>query len=307
MASKRPGKKAKQAIEELEQKNDFSALIDQVKEKPWHYAAGAGFVLLCALAGLLYKASNVAADKELATAYARTLDITNSEELVQALQPLAEMKGALLPEVLNRLGSAAFDAGQYEVARGAYERIEKEYPKSELAPVAIEGLGLIQEEGKDFEGASARYQEVMDRWPESPVALRQPINVARCREKLGDVAGAVDKYREQVGVFPLSTVASKAQTALARLRVTNPDLFEASAEAGEAGSGVASDAAAAQGEPAELKAAEETSPEAPVGEEAKTDPASRLEVGVPSEKLTLMKDSGEMDPTTVETPAEALE
>ncbi len=70
---------------------------------------------------------------------------------------------------LYRLGEALEKGGQTAPAQAAFERLVKEYPKSERAAQASYWLAQIAAR-KDPRAAAAHYAAVFQRWPESPLA-----------------------------------------------------------------------------------------------------------------------------------------
>lgn len=229
MAQSRKKKRAQELLEQSNQgKGDFAALMRSVRSKPWQYAAGAAFIVLCILAGLIFRHSARLTEQTTATALARALDAEEPAEQLAGLDELSERAGGLLPDVLYLKGEAAYEAGEFDKAREAFERLRREFPKHEAVADAVEGLAFIAENEGKHADAVTLYQEVVEKWPTSFAARRQYLNIGRCKEQLGDLEEAVRAYEDQVTLFAGSHVAEQAAAALERLRTAHPELFETS-------------------------------------------------------------------------------
>jgi len=221
-----PGKKpVKSLFDEKAHQDDLTQLLHDVQERPLLYGGIAVFLVVCLLAGFLYKANREAGREDVMTAYAKALDKEEPADQFAALEPLAQAAGKKNDEVVYIAGETAYRAGQYDKAKAAFERLRTEFKDSPYAPDAVEGLGAIAENAKDYDGALAFYKEVRDTWGTSFAARRQPSNIAKLEERRGRPADAVAAYREQLQVFPGSTLAGEANAALSRLEKSNPDLF----------------------------------------------------------------------------------
>ncbi|MBI4560282.1 MAG: tetratricopeptide repeat protein [Candidatus Hydrogenedentes bacterium] len=226
MATKKSKKRIQEILEHSpKQKNDVIALLQHVRENPVLYATSTLFVLLAALAGLLYRVSAATKERTALTEYARALKSEDPKLRTTALEQVPASKGKLAAEVLYMTGEAAYQEGDYEKAKAAFERARNEYPDSPYAPDAMEGLGYIAENQEKYEDALALYKGIQEKWPASFTARRQSMNSARCQEHLGRLPEAVESYRQQVDAFPGSHLAQDAQAALDRLRKDHPDLF----------------------------------------------------------------------------------
>jgi tetratricopeptide (TPR) repeat protein len=223
-----PKRKGKSLFDEQPQKkDDLAALIESIKKNPALYAAGAAFIILCFLAGILYRGYAHASQKDLATQYARALEQYEPAKLVEALEPLAFQRGPLGAEVTYAFAEAVVHAQQWDKAKAAFERFRSEYPDSPSLPDAVEGLGFIAEQKGDTDAALAYYREVASKWASSFAARCQPSNVARIEEQRGDFKAALEAYREQVTTFPGSHLAEDAQASIDRLTVAHPELAPA--------------------------------------------------------------------------------
>lgn len=285
MAAKKRKKKALEEIEEAPKKNDWQALVAYVRENPVLSTVGTAFVLLCILAGLLYRANTTASEKEICSQYARALNIGGVALRAAQLAPLAETSSRWTPEAVYMMGEAAYGARDFEKAKTAFMRVRQEFPEARFTPDAVEGLGYIAENEEDYEGALAYYQEIHEKWPNSFAGVHQDLNIARCQERLGNLAEAVQAYQVQVDVFPDSTAATDAQQALDRLKTGHPDLFpeeepeeqadQPAEEAPEAQPEVApEEAAPAEATPEQLPA-EQPVPEEPPAEPPAEQPAEQ--------------------------------
>lgn len=228
MAKQKRDSARRQPIEQpLEDKpGDIEALGRFIRDNPLLSAGVVVFVLLCVLAGLLYRVNVSVQARESATQYAKALDAEEPEERVDALQPVTGQGGQMGELALYRMGEAAFSAGDYEKAKSAFDELLAQHPGSAHAPDALEGLGYIAEEQGDLDAAVEKYEEVASRWPASFQALRQKYNIGRVREKQEQFENAIRAYRDQVAEFPESHVARKAQSALDRLRLSHAEAYE---------------------------------------------------------------------------------
>ncbi|MCX5758697.1 MAG: tetratricopeptide repeat protein, partial [Candidatus Hydrogenedentes bacterium] len=173
-------KKAPDILEEAK-KTDWVKLVEQVRKYPVLYGAGAAFVLLCIIAGSLYR-SNVRATHESAIGqFARAMENEDPGVRAAALENAAKGKGEAASLALYMQGEAAFEAKQFDKAREAYERLRKEYPDSAKVPDAVEGLGNLAENDSQYDKALASYQEIVEKWPSTFVARRQELSIGRCQ------------------------------------------------------------------------------------------------------------------------------
>ncbi len=208
-----------------ESNGDIHRLLAHVTENPVLYAAGAAFLLLCALLGVFYRVRVENAGELAATEYARAMKEKDDTIRVESLKPIAEGNSAFAIEALYMQGESAYRASDFVAAKAAFEKLRAEHPEYEHTPDAVEGLGYIDESESRFADAVARYQETLDKWPDSFVGRRQSFNIGRTQEKAGNLKEAVAAFRSQLDHFPGSRVAQHAQDALDRLRVSNPELF----------------------------------------------------------------------------------
>jgi tetratricopeptide (TPR) repeat protein len=249
-------KKTPDILDEVK-KSDWVKLVEQVRKNPVLYGASAAFVLLCVIAGSLYR-SNVRATHDSAmTQFARAMENEDSGVRAADLDSAAKGKGDVASLALYMEGEAAFEAKQYDKAREAFERLRKEYPDSAKVPDAVEGLGNLAENDSQYDKALASYQEIVEKWPTTFAARRQELNIGRCHEHLGKLKEAVAAYQAQIERFPGSETEKQAKEALDRLRKSNPDLFPKEAEKpAEAAPAEKPAEAAPQAQPAEQAPAE---------------------------------------------------
>lgn len=248
-------KKAPDILEEVAKKNDWTQLLEQIRQNPVLYGAGAAFVLLCVVAGLLYRSSARSTHDAAMSAYARAMENEDPSLRTAELENVSKGKGEITALALYMQAESAFEAKQYDKAREAYERLRKDYPDSAKVPEAVEAMGNLSENDKQYDKALASYQEIVEKWPTTFVARRQQLNIGRCQEQLGKLAEAVAAYQAQTQQFPGSETEKEAKDALDRLRKTNPELFPKE-EAKPAEGVPAASSAAAQEKPAEQTPAE---------------------------------------------------
>ena len=207
-------------------KNDWEKLVEQVRENPVMYGAGAAFVLLAVLAGVIFRVSGTAKTRSQMSQLARAIMTEDPALRVTELEPLAKGKGEIGAQALYLMGEAAFEARDYGQAREAFERLRQEFPQSDFIANAVEGLGHVSENTERYEEALTAYKEIIEKWSQSFARRRQDLNIARCYERLDNLPEAVAAYQAHLDQFPGSSFEGEARAALDRLRRTNPDLFE---------------------------------------------------------------------------------
>ncbi|MCC6152281.1 MAG: tetratricopeptide repeat protein [Candidatus Hydrogenedentes bacterium] len=221
-----PGKKpVKSLFDEKPKQDDLTQLIADVKERPLVYGGIAAFLVLCLLAGFLWRANAVAKRKDVVTAYSQALDKQEPAERFAALEPLTQGVAKNSDEVIYMAAETAYKAGQYDKAKASFDRLRNDFKSSPFTPDAVEGLGYIAENSKDYDAAIGYYKEVQTTWSDSFAARRQPMNIARVEEQRGKLAEAIAAYNEQLQLFPGSSLAQEASAALTRLEKSNPELF----------------------------------------------------------------------------------
>ncbi len=226
MAVTKPKKKrVLEEIEESKEKSDIEALVEHVKENPALDAAIVGFVLVVALAGVLYYLHSTTQNMEATTEYARALDAEDPALRATQLAPIAESADRWAPEALYMMAESAYEAEDYEKAESAFQRLRERFPDSKYVPLAVEGLGYIAENRGDYEKALSYYQEVAEKWPDSFAGHCQYLNIGRCHERLEQWQEAAEAYETQTSVFPESSAAQEAQKALDQLKIAHPELF----------------------------------------------------------------------------------
>ncbi|HPC16591.1 MAG TPA: tetratricopeptide repeat protein [Candidatus Hydrogenedentes bacterium] len=272
-------KKAPDILEEVTKKSDWSQLVEQIQKNPVLYGAGAAFVVLCIIAGLLYRANvRGAHDSEMAR-YARAMENEDPGLRAAELENVAKGKSDVAALALYMMGEAAFEAKQYDKARDAFERLRKEHPESPNVADAVEGLGNLAENEPQYEKALEFYREVAEKWPGTFAARRQDLNIGRCLEHLGKLPEAVAAYQAQVDRFPGTETERQAKNALDRLRKSNPDLFPKAEEKPAEAAPEASSASPEQ----PTGAAVETAPAEPSSGESAAATAEPAEQDAPAE------------------------
>jgi len=264
-------------------KSDWDRFAEHVKENPILYAVCAGFIVLCVVAGLMYRVAGEAATRSEMTQYARALQ--NQDPTLRAfeLEDLAGGKGDLSAQALYMMGEAAYEAKDYPRAKEVFERVRSQFPTSPFVADAVEGLGYIAENEEEYDAAVAAYKEVAEQWPGSLARRRQDFNIARCEEQRKNLEAAVAAYSAQVNLFAGSAASQQAEAALERLRRSNPDLFpeaapqeapeDAQAEA-EIATSDAAEAAEANAEPSSESSLQQTTAPLPIAPGAEAEPAS---------------------------------
>lgn len=223
--AQRPRKPDPGALDLEEPRGDLQSLLDNMKENPLLYGVSVAFIVLCGLAGVVYRVHSLQEDREVAAEYARALKTEDHAERARALEKLVGGKSRFADEILYMHGEMAFKADDRVAAAAAFQRLRDDYPESPFLSDAVEGLGYVEEDRDDYEAALANYQEVLDKWPDTFAARRQPFNIGRCQERAGNLAEAITAFRDQLDLFPGSSVARKAQARLDSLRNSHPGLF----------------------------------------------------------------------------------
>lgn len=230
MATKaKPRKKSPDILEEAK-RGDFHELMKHVKAYPLWYAVVAAFLVLCVIAGMLFKSGGESSLRSDTTSFGKAMATEDPITRAAELETLANGKGPMASKALYHMGQAFFAAKEYDSAKDAFERVRSEFSSSESVPDAVEGLGRIAEENKDYAAAVAHYREISEKWPTSLARRRQDCNIGRCEERSGKLAEAISAYQTQGEQFPDSVYAREAKKALERLRKSNPDLFPKAAD-----------------------------------------------------------------------------
>lgn len=207
--------------------SEFERWWGKARENPLLYGAGAGFVVLCFIAGIIYRVNAREAELRVMTQYAKAMEAEDPAQRKDELERVAQQSTRWTGESLYMLAETAIRAQEYEEAEKAFKRVRAEFPDSEYAPRAVAGLGFLAENRGDWSTALQAYQEVIEKWPNTFIGRCQSLNVGRVQEAMGDMAAAVASYEGQKELFPDSHVAAQAQAALDRLRISHPDLFPA--------------------------------------------------------------------------------
>ncbi len=213
-------------FEDRKPQNDWESLFQHARNNPVLWTASIAFIVVCALAGTLFRMQRSEGDRSVTSAYARALQLEEPAEVVAALEPIVNKDSQLTAQALYMRGETAIQAEDFETAKASFERLRAEFPDFEFTPDAVEGLGFIAENAEEYPAAVDRYRDVMNSWTDSFAARRQPFNIGRAQERAGNFDGAIAAYRQQLEAFPGSNVSRRAQEALDRLRDSNPELFE---------------------------------------------------------------------------------
>ncbi len=202
--------------------SEWTAWLEHVRENPLLYIAAVVFVLISAMAGVLYRVNVQAQQARVVTEYARAMQTEDPAVRTAELQQLASEARRLREEILYMAAESAFDAGEYGQAGELFQELRQEYPGSEFAPFAVEALGNLAEEDGDYDEALRFYEEVTEMWPETLPGKRAYYAMGRVHERLDAIEEAIAAYEEQLAIFPGSHQARRAQTALMRLDVEHP-------------------------------------------------------------------------------------
>lgn len=219
-------KKAPDILDQPVVGGDITQFVERVKQNPLLYGVSAAFLLLCVVAGVVYRFGKDTSVRTGMTEYARAVDDEDPALREAELESLAKGRGPMAAEALYMTGEAAFEARQYDKAKEAFERLRSEFPDSSYVPDAVEGIGYLAENQGQYEPALASYKEILEKWPTSFTARRQELNIARCQEQVGNFQEAIEAYQAQADGFPGSALEKDAKAALERLRVAHPDLFQ---------------------------------------------------------------------------------
>lgn len=284
MATKaKAAKKAPDILHAHEAKNDWQRLVESIREYPVLWGAGVLFVVVCLVAGLVYRVNTANRTLETTTQFARAITTEDPALRTTELEQLSQ-RGPLAADAVYLAGEAAYQAKDYAKAKAFFQRLRTDFPQSKFAPDAVEGLGFIAENEGDLDGALAAYKEVIEKWPASVARRRQELNIARVQERKGNFKEAVDAYKFHSENYPESNFMPDVNKALDRLKESHPELFpaevDANAPAAETSAAVTPEAAAAPEpapeapaaapEPAAAPAPEATAAETP---EATPEPA----------------------------------
>ena len=246
MATKaKAAKKTPDILTLNEAKNDWQRLAEHIREYPALYAAGALFVVVCLVAGLVYRVNTAKKSVNATTQFAKAVATEDAALRATEMEQLAQ-KGPLAADALYLAGEAAYQAKDYAKARENFQRVRGEFPTSKFTPDAVEGLGYIAENEGDLDAALAAYKEIIEKWPASVTRRRQEINIGRVQERKGNFKEAVEAYKAHLELYPESSFKNEADQALAKLEQSHPELFpQAEAEAAAAAPAPATEAPAA--------------------------------------------------------------
>ncbi len=202
--------------------SEWNAWLEHIRENPLLYVAAGVFILIAAMAGVLYRVNVQAQQARVVSQYARAMQTEDPGVRAAELEQLAAEARGLREEILYMAAESAFDAGEYEQAGELFQTLRQEYPGGEFAPFAVEALGNLAEEEGDYEEALRLYEEVVEMWPETLPGKRAYYAMGRVHEQQDAIEEAIAAYEEQLTIFPGSHQASRARTALARLDVEHP-------------------------------------------------------------------------------------
>lgn len=208
-----------------EPKTDWQRALVHLEAHYKTYIAAVLFVLVCVAVGALIRVSLMMRDREIMSLYAEAALVEEPEERLTQYEAFVDSAGRWTAEVLYRLGETAIEAGRYDAAREAFERILGEHETSDYALHAADGLAFLDWNDGDLDAALAGFERVVAQWPNAFLARRKHYEIGMLQEERGDLEAAVAAYRRQGEVFPGSAAAERAQMALLRLQADHPDLF----------------------------------------------------------------------------------
>lgn len=208
---------------------DTKALVDHIAANPLLYAAAAGFVVVCVIAGVFIVLSRQSAARAEITQLARA--VVNEDPALQAaqLEPLSGESGDTAAMAAYLAGEAEIRAQNYAKAEEHLQRVVSDFADSEYAPNAMDALGFLAENRGDYEAALQRYQQINEKWPDSFMARVAPARVGRVLENLDREKEAVDAYCDQFRKFPRSWTTTTAMSSIDSL--TKSDNAEVAAAA----------------------------------------------------------------------------
>lgn len=125
----------------------------------------------------------------------------------QRVPPSASSPAAVLQEsvkarqVFNR-AVAQEERGLFTEARGSYERLVRDYPRSELVPRALFRAAVNAEKSSAFEVAIAKYLALADGYPRAEDRAAALFNAARLHEGLRHSGEAAAGYLRYAREYP---------------------------------------------------------------------------------------------------------
>ncbi len=105
----------------------------------------------------------------------------------------------LFESVLYYAGDSAYGLKKFDQAKTYWDRLKREFPKSELIPDASEGLGWVAFDTKAYEDAAANFS-VTAQTPEHPKAAESELMLARTLDQLGKPADALSALDKVAGL-----------------------------------------------------------------------------------------------------------
>lgn len=125
------------------------------------------------------------------------------QAITEAMRVYEESKGdvEMASKALYNVAALYENQKNIDAAIKTYQRVVKEYPKSEIAPEAMFTIGLIYESQTQFEKAAETFEkmETMPKAKQTPDALQ---NAGYIREALGEYKDAIEVYQKYVKLFP---------------------------------------------------------------------------------------------------------
>ena len=143
-------------------------------------------------------------------------ETSNNLDLPVTADPL-EGK-TLSDKELYAIAKQTFDRGDYEAARQGFQRVLKQFPRSENADNAQFWIGETYYREKWYEKAILEYQKVMDNYPRGNKVPASLLKQGLAFLKLRDKANGRLIFKELTKKFPRSTESSIAKKKLLELK-----------------------------------------------------------------------------------------
>lgn len=122
-------------------------------------------------------------------------------------------------EELFAIGTAAFGAGDFARASGAFARLADLFPSSRHEPAALFNAGLAFERQEEWRLALERFR-TLERKYEGPDALEASFRIAECQyhlRELADARAALDAIVKRTDLAPADRVRALAQRGIVEL------------------------------------------------------------------------------------------
>lgn len=125
-----------------------------------------------------------------------------------------KVKGKLSEDEVYRSAKAAYDKGDFNTARESFQKLLKEFPKSDNADNAQFWIGEIYYREKWYEKAILEYQKVIEKYPKGNKVTASLLKQGFAFFNLGDKSNARLILSELIKKYPKSNEAKIAQRKL---------------------------------------------------------------------------------------------